>query len=303
MNHVSSISMISKRFYDWEEGQLVFIVFAGTTILRAVINLLIFGRRGPVKGAVLTTGDRIMEEAWLGGISMALAVWSWFVFLRNEVGCTLLDTHPCIRGWPNVPPSEGIKTFLLVESGWYIHQLSRAVVGVGIPMEWDLFIHHLGTLGLLMLSLLKNLGVLGVLILAVFNMSSPFMHIAKIAYNLDMRRTRLILFALFALVFFITRVILLPMTVLKCALVDALKENVALFGWIYYFAGNAALHALYVLQLVWMYKIIRVLWRGRTGSTPKRNGKPTPFQEAESKNGYIKEVDTNGLGSECKKTD
>lgn len=301
MNHASK--MYLKSLNDWEEGRLVFTVFVGTTLLRAIINHLVFGRRGPVKGSVLTTGDRIMEEVWLGGISMALAVWSWAVFLRNEVGCSLLDTHPCIKGWPNVPLSEEIKTFLLVESGWYIHQLSRAVIGVGIPMEWDLFIHHVGTLALLALSLLKNLGVLGVLILAVFNMSSPFMHTAKIAYNLDMRRTRYILFGLFALVFFSTRVILLPLTVLKCVLFDALKENVTLFGWCYYYAGNVALHALYILQLVWMYKIVRVLWRGRTGSTPRRNVKPTPFQESESKNGYIKEVDTNGLGSEGKKND
>lgn len=281
----------------WSEGPKMILIFLGITFVRILVNFAVFRRRGPVRGAVPTSSDRIMEEIWLCTVSSGLVVWAWVVFLRNRVGCTIFNTHPCIRGWPNISTTRELDNFLQIEIGWYVHQLSREFFGVGIPMESDLFVHHLATLGLLILSLAKNLRILGLLILAVFNMSSPFMHFAKVAYYLNMRRARYVLFGVFALIFFCTRVVMLPFTILKCIMVDALHEDLEQFGWYYYFSGNAVMHAMYVLQIFWMFKIVKVLWRGKTGSTPRKtNGKTTPFQTGDNING-------EGLGQHPADTD
>lgn len=283
---------------------IVLVVFLAFTILRLVLNFLVFGRKGPVKGNV-TIGDRLMEEVWLGTISMFLVGWSWGAISRNNVGCSVLNTHACIKGWPDISLTRETELLMVVEGGWYIHQLCRDALGVGMPMERDLFIHHIATVGLIVTGMLKNLVILGMLMLALFNTSSPFMHIAKVAYYLDMRKLRVVLFALFAVVFFVTRVVMLPMSILKCMMIDAQKENVALFGWWLFYSGNALMHALYILQLVWMYRIVRVLWRGKTGSTPRAHGvKSSPFHNKEGTNGNSKKVEpVNGVHDDNGKKD
>jgi hypothetical protein len=61
----------------------------------------------------------------------------------------------------------------------------------------------------------------GVLLLALMAVSNPLLHAAKICNQLALDALRMPAFAAFAAVFFVTRVVLLPLLVLKPALLDA----------------------------------------------------------------------------------
>ena len=98
---------------------------------------------------------------------------------------------------------------------------------------------------------------------------------------MDLRRARAVLFGLFGLVFFFSRVVMFPLTVMKMGYIDAYEEDVEAFGEHLLLVGNLLLLILYALQIFWMIKIIRVLARGRTGTTPKKSAaKETPFSDA-----------------------
>ncbi len=60
----------------------------------------------------------------------------------------------------------------------------------------------------------------GVLVLCLFNISNPFLHAAKVCNQLGMP-ARMPAFALFAAVFFLTRVLLVPYSILRVTLVDS----------------------------------------------------------------------------------
>lgn len=49
----------------------------------------------------------------------------------------------------------------------------------------------------------------------VLNVSSPLLHISKLANTLEMQRAKTVIFAGFALVFLLTRVLLFPYVIVK----------------------------------------------------------------------------------------
>jgi hypothetical protein len=57
--------------------------------------------------------------------------------------------------------------------------------------------------------------VAGLLVFCVLNVSSPMLHLSKLANVLDMQRTKTVVFAAFAFVFFATRVLLFPYVIVK----------------------------------------------------------------------------------------
>lgn len=61
----------------------------------------------------------------------------------------------------------------------------------------------------------------GVMVLGVYSMSNPLLHIAKVCNQLSLGPLKMGGFAAFALVFFVSRIILVPLSILKPALFDS----------------------------------------------------------------------------------
>jgi hypothetical protein len=55
----------------------------------------------------------------------------------------------------------------------------------------------------------------GLLVFCVLNISSPLLHLSKLANTLEMQRSKTLVFAGFAFVFFATRVLLFPYVIVK----------------------------------------------------------------------------------------
>lgn len=269
--------------YDYRAGvRSALGLFVFLTVARLAFNFLTTGKTSPAANAdAASQQEKVAEEAWLGVGTTWLVVWSWWALLTSGSACGLSNTMACIDGWPAIPSSTRVTSLFEAEIAWYVHMLTRGWLGVGFNQDTPMAVHHLVTLFLIIVGYARNIMRFGTLMLAVFNASNPFLHISKVANTMKMARARVFLFALFGVMFFLTRVVLLPATVMRCTLVETrvVLKSVPYMWWLYYF-GNMLLVGLYGMQLVWMSKIVRVLTRGKTGTTPKvANGKKTPFQD------------------------
>ena len=90
-------------------------------------------------------------------------------------------------------------------------------------------LHHASTVCLITLSYLFNFHTLGLLVFTLLNVSSPVLHASKLANTLDMRQAKAALFALFALAFAVTRVLIFPIVVVKAAGLDCYRNIAYVF--------------------------------------------------------------------------
>lgn len=189
-----------------------------------------------------------------------LCIASYVMAYRNE-GCWLGNVRPCLAGWPNHTPDVAITLYYSLELAWYSHLLLKPVFKYGLADGRDMMLHHCASLALLIGSCGLNLSRMGIVVLTLFGISNPVLHAAKIANQLHIERIRMPLFGAFALTFCITRVILVPPIVLIPALVHSRQ-------WIpyaledfhnAYVVLNVLLSVLYIMQLGWMWAILRVL--------------------------------------------
>lgn len=179
--------------------------------------------------------------------------------LAHNGGCWWGATDACLSGWPSHPVAPAVHWYYSAELAWYLHLLLKPVLKYGVPDGRDMVLHHCATLALVFASFGFNLTRIGVLVLALFAVSNPLLHAAKIVNQLGLAPLRTPAFGAFALAFFVTRVVMVPRVVLKPAVLDSrtlIPHAVADFP-VLYAAISGLLAALYVLNLSWMWGIAR----------------------------------------------
>jgi hypothetical protein len=122
-------------------------------------------------------------------------------------------------------------------------------------------LHHVSTVGLIVLSYYLNFHALGLLVFTLLNVSSPILHASKLANTLDWRRAKVALFALFALAFAVTRVAVFPYVVVRTAMVNVLRDiphvtEIPVFFWIW-MSFLVLLLVLAAMQAWWFLAILK----------------------------------------------
>lgn len=217
------------------------------------------------RGVHSSERDKVLEEVWtlLGNIgTLALAM---HVMLRHNSGCWFGDTNECLIGWPHHDVDSTVLMYYKIEFAWYIHLLLKTPLGYGEPDGKDMMMHHIATLSLLVVSKACNLTRAGVLVLTLFSVSNPFLHAAKIC-NQVMPSIRVAMFSLFSLLFLLTRVIMVPPVILRLSMYQSmLRIPYAVEDfYVTFLLINALLVLLYLMQLKWMWAILRVLTKSAT---------------------------------------
>ncbi|KAF8073226.1 Cers5 [Scenedesmus sp. PABB004] len=207
--------------------------------------------------------DKIEEEIWvtLGGSLLLVAGWQCLASVSGY--CGVHDTAGCYAGWPLIPVEPNVHKYFNVELGWYFHLMLKHALGLGLADTGAMGAHHLATVALIVTSYLLNVHLVGLLVFGVLNLSSPLLHLSKLASNLEMRRAKTGLFAAFAAVFFVTRVLVFPYVVLKGAVHDAPAgiRAITQYFWpcVCWLGCNALLLVLCGMQFVWFKAVLRVL--------------------------------------------
>jgi hypothetical protein len=174
----------------------------------------------------------------------------------------LLDTKKFWIGWPNQRFTDAIKFYYHIELGCYIHQLMWTEVARSDAVE--MMVHHLTTILLIALSYLTGFMRVGVSIMLLHDTADIWLESAKVFnYSGKVKAHALsrticdVFFGMFAIMFFVTRLVLYPRFILYSVLVEARE----VFGqvWVGFWVFAGLLTVLQCLHVFWFYLIGKMI--------------------------------------------
>ncbi|EFJ46565.1 hypothetical protein VOLCADRAFT_93012 [Volvox carteri f. nagariensis] len=221
-------------------------------------------RRGP--GYEMYT-PVVTEELWEGlGSAGIVALGSWALYSGHNAGCTLTDTSGCLRGWPDHSIPWTIDALFLLHIAWYTQCTTKHWFGLGRLQGLDAALHHAFTLCLHAMSYTLKLLRVGLLAHWIFVATNPLLSVSKLLHCLDVRPGKKVFFVFFATCYLATRVLMVPIVLLPCTLIDVwhipLDHRAAS-------AANGFLLLLYGLSLFWFGRLLGILLTGKLDSTPR----------------------------------
>uniref|UniRef100_W5N4X9 Ceramide synthase 3b n=1 Tax=Lepisosteus oculatus TaxID=7918 RepID=W5N4X9_LEPOC len=146
--------------------------------------------------------------------------------------------------------------YYIIEMSFYWSLLFRVAFDVKRKDFREQIVHHLATLLLLGFSWFANYIRIGTLVMVTHDASDVLLESAKMFNYAKWTTACNLLFVLFALVFFITRLIIFPFWLIHCTWVYPVQRFPAFFG--YYFF-NVMLVVLQLLHIFWAYLILCML--------------------------------------------
>ncbi len=272
----------------------VLIVFLVMQALRLVISVVTLITVECFTGAAIKdnlTKRKIASNAWYAvyytcAVLFGLKI-AWRLDLFSVNGglrdvCVYEQAEATLNRWPQM------QIFHRVQVAFYFNYLFAMVTGIDARRKDEkVFVfHHVITLLLILFS--RNWGYIPMqmAVLIVHDAADPFVHVARFVTLISPRRTWLAdsLFAMFAIVFFVTRWFVYPVFLIEqCRRLQfiyhpwdysffhtdarqwfALHPNsVSVMGYSLSFYGMCVLllYALLALHMYWGVYILRVIWR------------------------------------------
>ncbi|NXU56248.1 CERS2 synthase, partial [Turnix velox] len=172
------------------------------------------------------------------------------------------DLREVWKGYPiqSMLPSQ--YWYYIIELSFYWSLLFSIASDVKRKDFKEQVIHHVATIILISFSWFANYIRAGTLIMALHDSSDYLLESAKMFNYAGWRNTCNNIFIIFAAVFIITRLVILPFWIMHCTVVYPLELYPPFFG--YYFF-NFMMVVLQVLHIFWAYLIIRMAHKFITG--------------------------------------
>ncbi|KAG9350655.1 hypothetical protein JZ751_024544 [Albula glossodonta] len=168
------------------------------------------------------------------------------------------DKKECWNGYPKQPLAEAHYWYYMMEMAFYWSLLLCVSVDVKRKDFKEQIIHHIATIFLIGFSYCANYVRIGTLVLLIHDASDFLMESAKMFNYAGWRKTCDSLFVVFAAVFLVTRLVVLPCKVIHTTLFLTLDVYQPFFG--YYFF-NTLLLVLQALHIFWAWLIIRMIFK------------------------------------------
>ncbi|XP_040189163.1 ceramide synthase 2 [Rana temporaria] len=201
------------------------------------------------------------------------------------------DLHEVWRDFPRQTMLPSQYWYYMIELGFYWSLLFRVAFDVKRKDFKEQIIHHVATIILISFSWCANYIRVGTLVMVIHDSSDFFLESAKMFNYAGWIDAGNNIFVVFALVFIITRIIILPFWILHCTWVYPLEIYAPFFG--YYFF-NVMLWVLQCLHIFWAYLILGMAHKFLTGkleedarSDPDETDIPDEEDEEPSKNGSV----------------
>eukprot|EP01025_Chloroclados_australasicus_P009854 TRINITY_DN1380_c1_g1_i1.p1 TRINITY_DN1380_c1_g1~~TRINITY_DN1380_c1_g1_i1.p1 ORF type:complete len:351 (-),score=27.59 TRINITY_DN1380_c1_g1_i1:276-1226(-) len=175
-------------------------------------------------------------------------------------GCKQL---PCL-----LPRTQEIINLYTVALGFYMYALPALVFWETRRKDfWASFLHHVVTLVLIIYSDQLNLTRAGTAILLVHDVDDVWLEIAKLCRYANKEVMMNIVFGIFTLFWFATRVFYLPMYIIRSTLFESAQEGKRYSITItpHWEILNGLLIVLWILHVYWSYFIVKVLIKALSG--------------------------------------
>nr|UEK51526.1 ceramide synthase 6 [Parasacculina yatsui] len=168
------------------------------------------------------------------------------------------DIRYCFYDLPFHPVDNDVWWYYMLSLAFYWSMLFRHFFDVKHKDFWEMFIHHVVTVGLLTLSWSCNFTRIGTLVLLVHDVSDIFLLGAKMLKYASLQTLCDITFAVFVVIWIVTRLVIFPFWIVYSTSYDA-TFIVRMFPAYYVF--NGLLICLLVLHCIWTYYIMLVAYR------------------------------------------
>jgi ceramide synthetase len=207
---------------------------------------------------------KFVEAVWRFIFYLVFEIVGYYTLVKPELAPWLVDTTQHWEHWPLHELTGAIRFYYQVELGCYIHQLMWTEVSRSDAME--MMIHHITAILLISLSYLTNYTRVGTSILFLHDAADIFLESAKIFNYTSKAPGRAwakvltdVFFATFAVIFFITRLVIYPRFIVSSVLFEA----PLFFGtdWIGFWIFAGLLIILQCLHVFWFYLIGRMIFR------------------------------------------
>lgn len=191
----------------------------------------------------------------------------------------LWDINHCWYNFPFQALTNDVWWYYMMSLSCYWSLLFTVFVDIKRKDFWEMCTHHIITITLLVFSWTCNMVRCGCLVLVIHDCADIFLEGAKMTRYLKWQRTCDFLFAVFTVLWIVTRLFIYPFWILRSTCIDA-KKLVEMFPAYYIF--NTLLVLLLGLHIIWTYFILKVLYRavlsGNTG-TDARSSSSEQFSE------------------------
>lgn len=184
----------------------------------------------------------------------------------------LIDTNENWKNWPFHTISTSIIFYYHIELGCYLHQLLWTEVSRSDALE--MILHHIITISLIVVSFLSKFIRIGSIILFIHDLSDIFLELGKVLFyiinNKKLHQYKIIvdlLFGVFAIVFFYTRLYIYPFVLLRSVFIEGYDNFKCEWYGCYFFASFLTL--LQLLHIFWFALIMRMVIRLAKGTMNK----------------------------------
>lgn len=167
----------------------------------------------------------------------------------------LWDITECWKSYPHQGYTSDIWWYYMIQLSFYWSLCISQFYDVKRKDFWQMFIHHLATISLLCFSWICNFHRVGSLVLVVHDAADCLLDLAKLLKYMRWQKTCDIIFAVFTIVWIITRDGLFPFWIIRSTIFDS-PGYLEMFPAYYVF--NFLLLVLFVLHILWTYLIFRV---------------------------------------------
>lgn len=200
-----------------------------------------------------STLDKFAESCWRFTYYLIIFVYGCWVLSDKP---WLWDSAYCWYGYPFQPISNDVWWYYMIELSFYWSLTFSQFVDVQRKDFWVNFVHHIATILLMCFSWANNLLRAGTMVLAIHDAADFWMEAAKMARYCKRNNLCTFFFAIFTVVWFVTRVGLFPYRIVFPGLIDA---PALIVFYTAYFVFNMLLLLLLMLHVFWSIMILRIL--------------------------------------------
>jgi ceramide synthetase len=168
------------------------------------------------------------------------------------------DTKHCWYNYPQQPVNADIWWYYMLELSFYWSLVLSLFMDIKRKDFTEMIVHHIATITLMAMSWSANMVRVGTLVLVVHDAVDYILEFAKMMKYCRYNKFCDYLFVLFAIVFFVTRLVIYPVWILRSTLFEA--TTIVGMAPIYY-AYNGLLCILQLLHIFWFYTIVRMAVR------------------------------------------
>ncbi|XP_077985242.1 ceramide synthase 6-like [Glandiceps talaboti] len=184
------------------------------------------------------------------------------------------DSKLCWYGYPKHQLTDQLEIYYMVELSFFWTLLFSQFFDVKRKDFLEMFVHHVVSTMLIIFSWTVNFLRIGAIVLVIHDCSDVFLEAAKMANYAKSQKLCDSLFMLFAVLFFITRLIIYPCHVLKSVAFEIRvimapttpsPLSISMF--------TSLLLILQLLHVFWFYTIVRMIFKALGSGKVERDGR------------------------------